>query len=132
MRPSTFSRSELRTFGLLLGSLFALFFGFIPLAIHRHTRVWPWIAAILLWTVALTMPSTLRHVHAGWTKLGLWLGWLNTRVILTILYGFMIAPLGLVMRLFGRDRMGRQFEPRAESYRTLNRQRPAHSMEHPY
>jgi hypothetical protein len=132
MRSPALSTSQLRTFGLTLGSVFALFFGLIPLAIHHHAHVWPWITAVLLWIVALAMPSALRHVHAGWFKLGLWLGWLNTRVILTLLFGFMIAPLGLAMRLFGRDRVGRQFQPQAQSYRTSSRNRPAHSMEHPY
>src|SRR5260221_11969767 len=48
---------ELRTFGLVLGALFAAFFGVWPLLRHRGTHLWPWILAVVLWLFALIWPT---------------------------------------------------------------------------
>ena len=74
----------------------------------------------------------LRYLHSAWTRLGWVLGWVNTRVILTLIFALLIVPLGVVMRLFGRDRMARDLHPAAASYRSIPRQRNASDMEHPY
>ena len=126
------SASELRNFGLVLGALFALFFGVWPLLKHHSSTSWPWITAGMLWILALFCPAALSYLHRGWTRLGLALGWVNTRVILTLLFAITIVPLGLVMRLCGRDRMARRLDPGRASYRVPSRRRPDKDMERPY
>lgn len=126
------SARELRTFGLVLGALFAAFFGVWPLLHHRGSPHWPWIVAGVLWLFALIWPAALSYLYRGWTRLGLALGWVNTRVILTLLFAITIAPVGLVMRLCGRDRMARKLDPESASYRVPSRQRADKDMEHPY
>jgi Saxitoxin biosynthesis operon protein SxtJ len=123
---------ELRTFGLVLGALFAGCFGVVPLLRHRGSPSWPWIVAGTLWILALICPAALSYLHRGWTRFGLALGWVNTRVILTLLFAITIVPAGLMMRLFGRDRMARKLDPNCPSYRVPSRQRPDKDMERPY
>ncbi len=123
---------ELRTFGLVLGALFAACFGVWPLLRHRGSPAWPWMLAGVLWLLALIWPAALSYLHRGWTKLGLALGWVNTRVILTLLFAITIVPVGLVMRLVGRDRMARKLDTDCASYRGPSRQRPDKDMERPY
>jgi len=123
---------ELRTFGLVLGALFAAFFAVIPLLRHRTTHIWPWILASTLWLMALIWPASLSYLHRVWTRLGLALGWVNTRVILTLLFTLTIVPVGLVMRLFGRDRMARKLDPEGTTYRVPSRRRPDKDMERPF
>lgn len=131
-RQAAAGRAELRNFGLILGALFAVFFGVWPLLRHRPTPPWPWIVAAVLWLLALIWPGALGYLHRGWTRLGLALGWVNTRVILTLLFAVSIVPVGLVMRLCGRDRMARKLEPGRASYRVPARPRNDKDMEHPY
>jgi Saxitoxin biosynthesis operon protein SxtJ len=126
------STKDLRTFGLVLGALFAAFFGLWPFLRHRGSPTWPWIVAGVLWLFALIWPAALSYLYRGWTRLGLALGWFNTRIILTLLFAISIVPVGLLMRLFGRDRMARKLDPRSASYRVPSRQRPDKDMEHPY
>jgi hypothetical protein len=123
---------ELRTFGLVLGALFVAFFGVIPLLRHRAIHLWPWILAAILWLMALIWPASLSYLHRVWTRLGLALGWVNTRVILTLLFTLTIVPVGLVMRLFGRDRMARKLDPEGTTYRVPSRRRPNKDMERPF
>jgi hypothetical protein len=121
--------SEFRSFGLLLGALIAAVFGVWPMLRSRDTALWPWIIAAPLWLTALLRPTALRYIHRGWTRFGFVLGWVNTRIILTVLFAVSIIPLGLLMRLFGRDRMARKFDP---SYRVESKLRPEKSMERPF
>ena len=123
---------DLRNFGLLLGALLIAFFGALPYLFRRHLHYWPFIIAAALWAAALSRPPLLRYVHAGWTRLGLALGWVNTRIILTLFFALSIVPVGFVMRLFRRDRMQRGFDRARDSYRTASRQRSAQSMQRPF
>jgi Saxitoxin biosynthesis operon protein SxtJ len=123
---------ELRHFGLLLGLLVVIVFAGIPL-LRRHIILhWPWLVAAILWLLALIRPRALAYLHRGWTLLGKGLGWVNTRVILSLLYFFAVLPLGLVMRLAGRDPMRRKFEPKASTYRIRSTARPREHLEQPY
>ncbi|HEY1850792.1 MAG TPA: SxtJ family membrane protein [Candidatus Binataceae bacterium] len=126
------SAKDLRIFGLVLGAMFAVFFGLIPLLRHHATPRWPWILAGVLWLTALIWPAALSYLHRVWTRLGLALGWVNTRVILTLLFAIAIVPVGLVMRLMGRDRMARKLDPARPSYRVPSRRRPDQDMERPF
>ena len=107
-------------------------FGGIPLLRHHRTPLWPWIVAILLWLAAMLAPAALRQVHRGWTRLGIALGWLNTRVILTLVYAIAVVPIGFAMRLARRDPMARKFDPARESYRVPSRRRPPANLEKPF
>jgi Saxitoxin biosynthesis operon protein SxtJ len=123
---------ELRRFGLLLGTLVVAGFAGIPF-LRRHVIVgWPWLIAALLWTPALVAPAALHYLHRGWTHLGEALGWLNTRVILSLLYVIAVVPIGMVMRLAGHDPMEREFDPMADSYRVASKQRRSSHLEHPF
>lgn len=126
------SPRELRNFGLLLGTLFAAFFAVLPALLRHHVPLWPWMATAALWLAALACPPMLRPVHTAWTTLGEALGWVNTRIVLTLLFALSIVPVGLLMRALGRDPMERRRDPERESYRRPSRKRPAKGMERPF
>ena len=61
-------------------------------------------------------------------ELGEVLAWINTRIILGVVFYGVVTPLGLLMRLFSRDPMRRQFDRAGESYRIPRVPRPATHM----
>jgi hypothetical protein len=76
------------------------------------------IAAVLLLCAAIA-PSLLRPVYRGWMRLGEVLAWINTRIILTLVFFLVVTPIGVVMRLFGRSPIAtRMTRGRRESYWT--------------
>jgi fatty acid desaturase len=123
---------ELRHFGLLLGVLFAVVFAGIPFLRHHSLRIWPWAVAAALWLPALFAPTALGYPYRGWTTLGRAMGWVNTRVILSLLYIIAIVPIGFLMRLLGRDPMRREIDPAVASYRIRSRRRSANHLERPF
>jgi hypothetical protein len=127
------SQKELRDFGLIVGGICATLFGLLlPLLKHRAFPLWPWIAAAILIAPALAYPAALRGPYFLWTKLGLALGSINQRIVLTFIFYVIVMPIGLAMRLFGRDPMARRFEPARESYRVASRKAPPVSMDRPF
>ena len=127
------TRKELRNFGLLTGALTAGLFGLLLPLMRRHPLpTWPWIVALALVVPALAWPPALRYVHWIWVRIGLALGWINSRIILTILFFLVIVPMGLVMRAMGRDPVARKLDPEASTYRVPSRIRTRESMERPF
>ena len=124
----------LRKFGLTTGViiviLFALFFPWVFDA--TSMPLWPWVLASLLWLPALFLPNVLRPVYTTWMKIGHVLGWINTRIILGVLFYVMILPMGLIMRLFGKDPMARKRDKAASSYRVKSISEDKYRLEKPY
>ncbi|HYO63106.1 MAG TPA: SxtJ family membrane protein [Pyrinomonadaceae bacterium] len=70
---------------------------------------------LLLVAVGLLIPPAARAFHVVWMKAAAVLGYVNSRVILTLTYFLMMTPYGVVSRLVGRDPLNRRRAPR-ESY----------------
>lgn len=119
----------LRSFGLVVGGIFA-FIAVLPMLIHhRSFHLWAAIVAAALILPALAAPVVLTWPYRLWMAIGHGLGWLNTRLILGLIYFVVFTPLGLAMRLFGYDAMARRFDSKAETYRCPVSPRSANHME---
>lgn len=127
-------RAGLRNFGLTTGAIVALLFGlFLPWLFDRGLPLWPWILAAILGAWALVLPASLKPIYKGWMKVGLTLGFINTRIILFLLYYLIFFPVGLVIKLAGRDPMARALTPATDdSYRVASNKRDHTHFERPY
>jgi hypothetical protein len=95
------SRKDLRRFGLVLGVLLAAA-GLVPLLRGGPVRLWAEAAAVPVLGVALAAPALLWPVHWLFLKIGMVLGWVNTRILLGIMFYVVITPIGLVKRVMHR------------------------------
>jgi len=122
-------RAQLRNFGLIVGGIFGAI-GIWPTIVRGgNTRLWMVGLAVALVLPALVAPQALTLPHRAWMALGNVLGWVNTRVVLGLIFFGLITPMGLVLRLTRRDPMRRAFDPNAITYRVPQRPRPgAHMM----
>jgi hypothetical protein len=127
------STPALRKFGFTLSTFFIGLFGlFLPWYWEKAFALWPFILGGILAVFALLLPKLLRYVYIPWMKLGHILGWVNTRIILGIIFFVLITPIGLVMRRFGYNAMARGYDPTLKSYRRVSEQRPIQHMEKPF
>jgi len=123
----------LRNFGFLTGSIFAGLFGLLlPLLHAKPFPLWPWVVALLLVVPAVAAPAILRPVYKLWMRVGLVLGWVNTRVILGLFFVVVILPIGVLLRIFKGDSMARAFDPGSDSYRVTSKSFPKEKMEVPF
>jgi len=110
--------TELRNFGLLVGAAFTLIACW-PAFWGNPVRIWAAVVAIILAGPAIIQPNLLRWPYRCWITIGAGLGWVNTRVILAILYFVAVMPVGLLLRMLGRSPLKLHFDPSAASYREL-------------
>jgi hypothetical protein len=84
--------------------------------------IWPltppnvyWLIAAAAWlTLALVYPRTLAPLYRGWMAFGHVLGWINARLIMGIVFVFMVIPTALFVKLAGKDPM--RLRKRGESF----------------
>jgi len=127
------NRDELRKFGLTTGGLMSGLFGLIiPFALGRRYALWPWIVGGILAIWALVLPASLATVHKYWMRFSHALSWINTRIILGLVFYLMITPLALLMRFFSRDPMARKFDGNATSYRVISTTATRENLKRPF
>ena len=60
-------------------------------------------AGVLLVALGAVSPSSLRAPHRAWWRVAHVLGWVNARVLLTLFFVLVLTPVGVGMRLVGRN-----------------------------
>ena len=119
---------ELRRFGLLVGGVFSAI-GLWPTIWRLDLpRLWALALGLVLVLAALVAPRLLHPVHRACMALGEGLAWVNTRIILGLVFYAVVTPIGLVMRLLGRDPLHRRLHASVESYRLPRGPRPGKHM----
>ena len=95
-------RKVLRSFGLLMACVLLLVGGWLW---WKSAATWPWaaVSAALLAAVGLAIPSFLKPIYKGWMILALIMGWVMTRVVLTLVYYLVLTPIGFLGRAFGEQ-----------------------------
>ena len=128
------NNQELRNFGFISGAFVSVLFGLLLPWLFAHSiPLWPWIVLAVLSSLALLLPSILAPVYKVWMNVGHVLGWINTRIILGVIFYFLLLPIGLLMRLFGKDPMARKLKRGEEiSYRIFCPPKNIQQIKDPY
>jgi O-antigen/teichoic acid export membrane protein len=130
--PNEITTKQLRSFGLTVGGIFGLI-ALWPLVIRaEHPRWWAVVVAVCLLAPAVVFPRILVWVYRGWMALGHVLGWINTRIILGLVFYLVITPIGILRRWLSKDPMGRKLKPEVDSYRVICSPRPASHLKKQY
>jgi len=125
--------AELRKFGLLSAAIVAALFGLLlPWLFGHDWPLWPWIVAVTLALWGLVAAESLFGVYRVWMKFGHVAGWINTRIILGILFYLVFLPAGMLMRMLGKDPMARKLDRNSESYRVESQAIDRNHVERPY
>ena len=122
------------TTGGIVAGLFGLFFPWVfDRAFPDEFPLWPWILCGVLVVWGLAAPLTLKPVYTTWMKFGHFMGSkIMTPLIMLIVFFAMFMPMGLVMRLFGKDLLSMRLDKGADSYRVTSNRPPAKNLEKPF
>lgn len=108
-------KNQERSFGVSVGTVT----GLLAAWMLWHGRVVHAVilggCAVPLVTLGLLRPSWLRWPSAVWWRLARALGWINERILLSVVFVAIVTPVGLVMRLTGWDPMRRRHRGRSGS-----------------
>ena len=70
------------------------------------------LGALIVWT----LPRVGNRLYDGWIEGASPIGWTVTHLVLAAVYYLVLTPIGLLMRLAGRDPMRRSIDPKAATY----------------
>ncbi len=104
-----------RSFGVVFGVVF-LIIALWPLFSSGGVRVWAAIVSVAFFLAAFALPKILAPLNKLWMRFGLLLHHIVSPVVLGILFYLFVTPMGLVMRLFGKDFLHLRFDSSARSY----------------
>jgi hypothetical protein len=107
--------SELRRFGLLVGTVFATL-GLLWLARGKPHPMWLLAPGVVLVLAGALVPRSLRAIYLVWMAAALALGFIVSHVLLTLFFFLVITPVGLVARLFGKDFLRLRIDRRTATY----------------
>ena len=112
------SNRELRQFA---GIWFPAFWALVGWIVWNTTDNLPltltlWVVAGVVSLVGFILPAFMRPIFVGWMIAAYPIGWTVSLALLTIIYFLVLTPIGLGVRLFGRDPMNRTFDRNASSY----------------
>lgn len=90
---------------------------------------WIWITVGCVLGVSRIIPPLFRAIYRIWISFSIILGYFVSRILLTIIFFIIITPMGLIMRIVGKDPMERKLDPNAATYWSPKEQEKDTSVE---
>lgn len=108
MNKLKLDRITLKHFGLVMGVVFLTLSGLFLFKHNNPIAGNIFVTSCIFFMAGLVFPILLRPAYIIWMWLAFILSWINTRVILIILFYLIFTPVGLLTRLFKIDLLERK------------------------
>ncbi len=109
------NRNELRKFGLTVGIVLIL----ISVFLFYKTKVSaPYILAVgaILSLAGIILPPLLEPLYKVWMGFAVIMGYIMSRVILSLMFFLIFTPVGLILKLLRKDLLKEKIDVGAASY----------------
>lgn len=107
--------AELRKFGLTIGGLLTLI-GIIMIILDaKHKLIFSGVGFLFMF-LGLTFPKALKWIYKLWMGFSVVLGFFSTRIILSLLFYFVLTPINFLHKFTGKNFLDLKIEKSAESY----------------
>ena len=109
------TREELKKFGITVGIALGVLGAFF-LWRERWFYHYFLAASISFIIFGIAIPSILMPVQKAWMAFAIVMGFLMTRLILSILFYLVVTPIALIAKLFRKDFLDIRIDKEAQSY----------------
>ena len=94
--------SSNKSFGIVFFVVFLLI-AIYPLTNGGDIRIWSGIISFIFLVLGLLNSRILTPLNKLWFKFGIFLGKIISPIIMGIIFFLVVTPIGLLMRLLGKD-----------------------------
>ena len=94
--------SSNRSFGIVFFIVFLLI-ALYPLINTGEFRLWSLIISFIFLILGILNSRILTPLNKLWFKFGIFLGKIVSPIIMGIIFFFVVTPIGVLMRFFGKD-----------------------------
>ena len=120
------TRKNIRNFGITIG-LFLMILGGILFWKEIEDYIIVTFVGIVFIVCGLGLPRILKPIYLFWMIVSSILGWVMTRVVLSILFFTMITAIGLISKLFGKKFLDLKWDNSKNSYWNQRQGKPEKS-----
>ena len=104
-----------RSFGIVF-FIFFIIIGLYPLFNNSEPRIWSLSLALIFLIFGLLNLRILTPLNKIWFKFGIILGKIVSPIIMGIVFFVVVTPIGLIMRIIGKDLLSLKFDKNIKSY----------------
>ena len=104
-----------RSFGIVFFIVFVLVATY-PLLNQGEVRIWSLIISFLFLFLGLLNSKILTPLNKLWFRFGLFLGKIISPIIMGVIFFLVVTPIGMLMRLFGKDVLNLKLNKKKSSY----------------
>ena len=108
-------KSDIRKFGITIGVILLIIAGFLFWKEKESFQILLTFG-VSFCILGIVIPFILKPIYWVWMIFATILGWIMTRVILSLLFYIIITPIGLIPRFFGKQFLELQWDKSKESY----------------
>ncbi len=108
-------KKELKEFGIVIGIVFSVL-GLLFWWQGKSFYIWTLIISTLFLVTGFLLPILLKPIHKIWMTLSLLIGFVMTRIILFVLFYFVLTPISLISRLLRTQYLDLKLEKDKDSY----------------
>ena len=101
--------SSNRSFGIVFFVVF-LILAFYPLINNSDIRIWFLLISLIFLVLGLINSKILSPLNKLWYRFGILLGKIISPFILGIIFYLVVTPIGLIMRLLGKDVLNLKYQ----------------------
>lgn len=119
-----------KSFGIVFSIVF-LIVALYPLTNSEGVRLWVLVISAIFLLMAFVAPQVLSLPNKLWFKFGVLLGSIVTPIVMALVYFITVLPIGIIMRLLGKDLLKQKFDKNTKSY-WIKRNEPMGSMKNQF
>jgi len=108
-------KSDLRNFGITISVILLIIAGFLFWKEKESFQIL-FTFGVTLCILGIAIPFILKPIYWVWMIFATILGWIMTRVILSLLFYIIFTPIGLTLRFFGKQFLELRWDKSKESY----------------
>ena len=124
MKVKEIKTSSNKSFGLVFFVIFIII-ALWPLLKDGNIRIWSIIVSIIFLILGLLNSKILTPFNKLWMRLGALLGIIVSPIVMGVVYFGIITPIGLIMKLFGKDVLNLKLDKNKKTYWTLKKKIPS-------
>ena len=107
--------SSNRNFGLVFFVVF-LIISLWPLLDGGQFKIWSLFFSLFFLVLGLMNSKLLTPINLLWTKFGILLGNVFAPIVMSFIFFLVVTPIGLLMRIMGRDLLRTKYNKSGKSY----------------
>ena len=124
MKQKEIKISSNKSFGLVFFVIFIII-ALWPLLNDGNIRIWSIIVSIIFLILGLLNSKIITPFNKLWMRLGALLGIIVSPIVMGVVYFGIITPIGLIMKLFGKDVLNLKLDKNKKTYWTLKKKIPS-------